>query len=235
MASTSAETIRPAPAGRLLLAAAEAQGSAAHPYARSPDLLTGPDAARNLSDLLHFLCALHGRHPGVIDHAAMRVTSDAARAWLAAAAEAFAAERFYLSRLAVAAGPVPSTPGAADSDAVVRSQRHAIEMLAQSERDGCPLGAAMAVILDWASVRDVLKVAASRFGGELPEFVAADQDAVRTVADSFAATPSAQRALLFGAEQIFVQHYGLWDLLEARQQARAGLASLPIAGRAACL
>lgn len=222
MASTSAERTGCAPAGRLLLAAADAQGSAAHPYARSPELLTGPDAARNLSDLLHFLCTLHGRHPGVVDHAAMRVTGAEARLWLASAAEAFSAERVYLSRLAVAAGPVPSTPGAADSDAVVRSQRHAIEMLALSERDGCPLGAAMAVILDWASVRGALMVAASRFGVDLPEFTAGDRDAVRAVSDSFAATPSAQRALLFGAEQILVQHYGLWDLLEARQQARAG-------------
>lgn len=222
MASISAERTGAAQTGRLLLAAASAQGSAVHPYARSQELLTGPDAARNLSDLIHFLCALHGRHPGVIDHAAMRVTGVETRLWLASAAEAFAAERAYLSKLAVAAGPVPSTPGAADSDAVVRSQRHAIEMLALSERDGCPLGAAMAVILDWTSVRNALTVAASRFCADLPEFAAGDREAVRTVADSFAATPSAQRALLFGAEQILVQHYGLWDLLEARQQARAG-------------
>ncbi|MGZ8285400.1 MAG: DUF6975 family protein [Allosphingosinicella sp.] len=32
--------------------------------------------------------------------------------------------------------------------------------------------------------------------------------------------PQVQRALLFGAQQILVQHHGLWDLLEARQQSR---------------
>ena len=64
-------------------------------------------------------------------------SSPGARAWLATATHAFAGERAYLARLAVAAGPVPSTPGAGDSDAAVLGQRHAIEMLAQSERNGC--------------------------------------------------------------------------------------------------
>ena len=221
MASASVESARLSPLGRQLLASAE-QGSAAHPYCSSEALLQGPDSARNLADMIHLICTLHGRYPGVIDHAAGRVTAPVARAWLATATHIFAGERAYLARLAVAAGPVPSTPGAGDSDAVVRAQRHAIEMLAQSERNGCAVGAAMAVILDWAPIRNVLDSAARRFGVEPPHFAAADPAPVVEVADAFADSPGIQRALQFGAQQIVIQHHGLWDLLEARQQARAG-------------
>jgi hypothetical protein len=222
MASASVETAKRAPVGQQLLTSAAEQGSAAHRYLSSPALLRDPDSARNLADLIHFLCTLHGRYPGVIDHAASRVVAPGARAWLATATHIFAGERAYLARLAVAAGPVPSTPGAGDSDAAVLGQRHAIEMLAQSERNGCAVGAAMAVILDWAAIRRALDSAARRFGVEPPHFAAADGTPVAIVAEEFADSPAIQRALQFGAQQILVQHYGLWDLLEARQQARAG-------------
>jgi hypothetical protein len=183
-------------------------------------LLHGPDSARNLADLIHYLCTLHGRYPGVIDHAAARVVEAGPRAWLANASHAFAGERAYLARLAVAAGPVPSTPGAGDSDATVLAQRHAIEMLAQSERNGCAIGSAMAVYLDWSAIRGVLDIAARRFGVETPKFAADENGAVAAVADGFAETSPLQRALLFGAQQILIQHQGLWDLLEARREAR---------------
>lgn len=224
MALASVEKASGPGAGQLLLASAAGHGSAAHPYAKACELTSGPQAARNLADLLHFLCTLHGRYPGVVDHAAGRVADRKASAWLALAAEAFAAERTYLARLAVLAGPVPSTPGAADSDSVVRAQRHAIEMLALSERNGCALGSAMAVVLDWASIRRPLDAAAARLGVEPPPYAFADQQAIAAVADDFASSPGVRRALLFGAEQILVQHYGLWDILESRQQARAATA-----------
>lgn len=221
MASASLGTGAAARPGPGLLACVATEGSAAHPWARSPELSRGPDAARNLADLLHFLCILHGRYPGVVDHAAARTVEPQARRWLAEASYAFAGERAYLARLAVAAGPVPSTPGAADSDNAVMGQRHAIEMLARSERNGCALGAAMAVILDWAAIRGALDAAARRLGVEAPAFAAADAAHIAEVTDGFAGSPSTQRALLFGAQQILVQHYGLWDLLETRAQARA--------------
>jgi len=221
MASASAETAGRSPTGALLLACVAGQGSAAHAWPRHQELLQGPTSARSLADLIHFLCVLHGRYPGVVDHAAGRVIEPGARTWLAAAAASFAQERGALARLAVAAGPMPSTPGAADSDATVLGQRHAIEMLAQSERKGCALGAAMAVILDWAAFRPALDAAARRFGIDVPAFAAADTAEVARLADSFAASVSVQRALLFGAQQILVQHYGLCDLLESRHQARA--------------
>lgn len=223
MASASVGIAAAPRAGEALAAAVRDEGSAAHPWAGAVRAAQAPDAARNLADLVHYLCILHGRYPGVVDHAALRTTDAEARAWLANAAYAFAGERAFLARLAAAAGPVPSTPGAADSDTVVQAQRHAIEMLAQSERAGCALGAAMAVVLDWGVVRGALGAAAARFGIEPPDFAAPDPLVTGAVADRFAGgAPATARALLFGARQILAQHHGLFDLLEARAQARAG-------------
>jgi hypothetical protein len=185
-------------------------------------LLHGPEAARNLSDAVHFICMLHGRHPGVVDHASNRCVDTAARLWLEASATAFAAERDFLTRLAAAAGPIPSTPGGAATESTVLSQRHAIEMLAQSERNGCAVGAAIAVILDWSAVRPVLDAAARRFGADATAPGLSAPSSISAFATSFASGAAIERAALFGAEQIAVQHHGLWDLLEARQQARAG-------------
>jgi hypothetical protein len=222
MASASVESAGGPLTGPLLLARLAEHGSAAHPYAAGPRLLRTPSAVRDLADLIHYLCVLHGRYPGLIDHAAARAVDPEARAWLTNATYVFAGERAYLARLAVAAGPVPSTPGAGGSDAAVLGQRHAMETLAQSERQGCALGAAMALVLDWAVIRTCLDDAAARFGMDTPAYPAAGQDAVVRLADEYAGSAPVQRALLFGAQQILVQHHGLWDLLEARQQARAG-------------
>jgi hypothetical protein len=222
MASASVETAGGPQTGALLLERLAEHGSAAHPYAASARLQWSPTAGRDLADLIHYLCVLHGRYPGLIDHAAARVVEPDARAWLANATYAFAGERAYLARLAVAAGPVPSTPGAGGTDAAVLGQRHAMETLALSERRGCALGAAMAVVLDWAAIRTCLDAAASRLGVESPAYPEAESASIVRLADDYGASAPVQRALLFGAQQILVQHHGLWDLLEARQQARAG-------------
>jgi hypothetical protein len=220
MVSASVGQVGRARSGHALLACVAEHGSGSHDYPLSEALLRGPHAARNLSDAVHFLCMLHGRQPGVIDHAANRSVEPAARAWFNAAIDQFGVERAILTRLAAAAGPIPSTAGAGDTEAAVISQRHAIEMLAQSERNGCALGAALAVALDWRHVRGVLDAAAARFGIEVPPYALGDPHSIREVADAVALAPPAERAILFGAEQISIQHRGLWDLLEARQQAR---------------
>jgi hypothetical protein len=222
MASASVETAGGPKTGALLIERLAEHGSAAHPYATSARLLKAPTAGRDLADLIHYLCVLHGRYPGLIDHAATRVVEPDARAWLTNATCAFAGERAYLARLCVAAGPVPSTPGAGGTDSTVIGQRHAMETLALSERRGCAFGAALALVLDWAAIRTCLDSAASRFGVESPAYPAAEREAIARLADDYGSEPQVQRALLFGAQQILVQHHGLWDLLEARQQARAG-------------
>lgn len=221
MASATVDTAAGLRTGNLLLASLADRGTAAHPYAASVELLRGPVATRNLADAVHFLCVLHGRHPGVIDHALGRTADASGRAWLMSVADLFAAERLYLTKLAVAAGPVPSTPGAGDSDAVVLSQRHAIEMLGQSERRGCALGAALALVADWRAVRAVMDVAAQRLGLDIPLYRLCEPATLAALAGEAASTPALERAMLFGAQQILVQHHGLWDLLEARALARA--------------
>lgn len=220
MASLSVVKASGARTGVLLSACVAEHGSAAHPYFAGDSLSEGLEALRNLADAIHFLCALHGRHPGVIDHAAGRTADPAARAWLVSAGEAMAAERRHLARLAVAAGPVPSTPGCGESEAAVIGQRSALSTLAQSDRRGCALGAALAFALDWARIRFVLDGAAHRLAIEIPPCRLGSQAEIEEAADGAGESPSVERAMLFGAQQLALQHRGLWDLLEARQQAR---------------
>ena len=220
MATMSGQTAYQATKARVMLDLVQAEGSAAHHYLTSVDLISGKFATRNLADVAHFLCALHGRHPGVVDLAAVRSAHDAARAWLIEAVDGFALERGVLTKLSVAAGPMPSTPGQAESESAVGGQRHALDMLARSDRDGCALGAALALVMDWWSVRAVLDAAAARWGVEIPVCSLPTTKACHDVAARVAQTPAIERAMTFGAQQILNQHRGLIDLLEARHIAR---------------
>ena len=220
MASISVAKAGGAGPGALLFACVAEHGSAAHPYFLSETLVSGPDSARNLADAVHFLCALHGRHPGIVDLAAGRAAEPSARAWLTAAGEAMAVERMFLTRLAVAAGPAPSTPGGAGSEAAVIAQRGALATLAQSDRKGCALGAALAFAADWVPIRGLLDSVAQRLAVEPPPCRIGEE--AGPVANLLGESAAAERAMLFGAQQLSLQHRGLWDLLEARHQARIG-------------
>ena len=220
MASVPLGDLSAPPVGPMLLAAIRQNGSASHPYAASADLIGGPASARNLADAIHFLCALHGRYPGGIALVAARCVEQDARAWLAEASDAFAAERAYLAKLAVQAGPVPATPGAG-SEAAVAMQRNAVLTLAQSERRGCAVGAALSLAGDWAAIRQVLDAAAQRLSIDLPlPWTAGSPERIGEVAETLGEQPALRRAMLFGAEQIAIQHRGMWDLLAARAAAR---------------
>ena len=222
MVSLSVAKAAGAGTSELLFACVAEQGSAGHPYFASDAFAAGTDSARNLADAVHFLCALHGRHPGIVDLAAGRTPEADARAWLNAAGNAMAAERLYLTQLAVAAGPAPSTPGGSGAESAVIAQRGALATLAQSDRRGCALGAALAFVLDWAPVRALLDAAAGRLGVEPPLRALEASDGLDAIADAAGASPAIERAMLFGAQQLALQHRGLWDLLEARREARAG-------------
>lgn len=193
-------------------------GTAAHPLANR--LATTLVPLRDLADAIHYLCLLHGRHPGVIDHAIPHSTNNAAAEWMVAAAEAFAAERTYLVRLVAAAGPLPSTPGQAACDIAVEGQRHALDMLAQSDRNGCAAGAAIALALDWAKVRGILHVAGERLGVAAPLTLLPPVAETATIVSALAREAAVERAMMFGARQLLAQHFGLWGLLEARASAR---------------
>ncbi len=195
-------------------------GTGSHSYILSGRLLNDRQVQRNLADVAHYLCVLHGRHPGVMDHAALKITDTPARQWLTEAADAFVQERSYLAKLAVAAGPIPSTVGQAQFEAAIAAQRHALETLAQSERNGCALAAAIALSLDWLTMRAILDSAADRLDLIPPPCLLPDVRKTAELVNSFAQTEAIERAMTFGAQQVLSQHRGLWDILSAREEAR---------------
>lgn len=208
--------------GDVIAALVAADGTAAHLYADPSGRSTLAASLPNLADAAHYLCMLHGRHPGVIDHAATRTADNAARNWLVQAADAFTAERALLTQVAVAVGPLPSTSGQDQCDAAVLQQRHALEMLAQSDRRGCAMGAAIALVIDWCAVRKILETAALRVGIEPRPSLMPTHAVTLAVADALGSDEATMRALQFGARQLLGQHRGLWDLLQARASIRAG-------------
>ena len=197
-----------------------AQGSAQHPQLAALLASSGAAAARDLADAVHLLCQLYGRHPGLIDIAVHAGTAGDAASWLDEAAEAFERERLYLVRLTAAVGPQPSTAGSAQTEAALAAQRHALDTLAGSERKGCALGAATALVEDWRSIRRLLDRAAHRAGLDVPSSTLPSEESVASAIHQGADTPGAERALAFGAEQLLLQHRGLFDLLEARAESR---------------
>jgi hypothetical protein len=202
------------------LARVATQGCARHPYLTALLEAAGPHSGRDLADAVHLLCSLHGRYPGLIEIALDRCPSGPVHDWLSRASDAFERERLYLVRLTAGVGPLPSTPGAAECEASLVSARHALETLARSERDGCALGAATALVGDWWPVRRLLDRAAARAGTECPAPSLPDEASIVAVIERAAQSAGSARALAFGGEQLLLQHRALLDLLEARAEAR---------------
>jgi hypothetical protein len=213
--------------GQAAVSVAEAQlarvaneGCARHAYLNSLLEASGRHWGRDLADAVHLLCSLHGRYPGLMEIALQRCPRGSIQDWLNRASEGFERERLYLVRLTSAVGPMPSTPGAAETETSLASARHALETLAMSERSGCALGAATALVGDWWPVRRLLDRAAARVGTESPAPSLPDEASVLAIIDRGTETPASQRALGFGGEQLLLQHRALFDLLEARADAR---------------
>ena len=207
-------------AAQLQLARVESQGCVDHSYRQSLLSAGGPNLNRDLADCIHLFCSLYGRYPGLIEIALNNCPAGPVRDWLREASDAYERERLYLVRLTASVGPLPSTPGAAETETTLVSQRHAIETLAKSERRGCALGAATALMADWPAVRAVLDRAADRIGMEKPQLSLPDQDSIVKVIGNGTDGLASERALGFGGEQLLLQNRGLFDLLEARAAAR---------------
>jgi hypothetical protein len=203
------------------LARVAGEGCARHSHLSALLEASGPYAASDLADAVHLLCSLHGRYPGLIEIALQRCPSGEVKDWLDHAAEAFERERLYLVRLTSAVGPLPSTPGAAETEASLVAARHALETLAQSERRGCALGAATTLVGDWWPIRRLLDRASTRVGLECPAPSLPDEASVVDVIRRASDTSASERALSFGGEQLLLQHRALFDLLEARAAARS--------------
>lgn len=197
-----------------------AAGVAVHLHAADLAGPLAPYRARDLDDFVHLACALYGRQPSFIDLALVAAPAGPVRQWLEQAANAFERERLYLVRLTSASGPIPSTPGAAETEAALLAQRHALETLARSERQGCALGAAAALVADWQGLRPLLDKAAARVGIDVPACALPDEASTAAVLEQAATGLAAERAIRFGAEQLLLQHRALFDLLEARSEAR---------------
>jgi len=202
------------------LARVASEGCARHSYLNSLLESSGRHSGRDLADAVHLLCSLHGRYPGLIEIALQRCPKGSIQDWLNRASEGFERERLYLVRLTSAVGPMPSTPGAAETESSLVAARHALETLAMSERNGCALGAATALVGDWWPLRRLLDRAAARVGTESPAPSLPDETSVIAIIDRGAETPASARALAFGGEQLLLQHRALFDLLEARAEAR---------------
>ena len=202
------------------LARVESQGCVDHPYRLALLGASGPAANRDLADCIHLFCSLYGRYPGLIEIALNNCPAGPVRDWLREASDAYERERLYLVRLTASVGPLPSTPGAAETESTMVAQRHAIETLAKSERSGCALGAATALMADWPAVRAVLDRAADRIGMQKPAQTLPDADSIVRVIGDGTDGMASERALGFGGEQLLLQNRGLFDLLEARAAAR---------------
>jgi hypothetical protein len=171
-----------------------------------------------LADIAHFLNISHGRFPGVIDYAAGKIVDEAARAWLISATSAFTTERSFLNQLTVAAGPIRRHHDQDRVEALLSTQHRSFEMLATSDRRGCPAGAAMAFALDWRATRGLLERAAFMLGKDVEICALPFEAETVALADALAVSPAAERAMAFGSEQLLAQQKGLWQLIAARHQ-----------------
>ena len=220
MAINRSVDVKPVTVAAAQLARVASEGCARHPHLLALLEGTGPHSGRDIADAVHLLCSLHGRYPGLVEVALQRCPTGPVRDWLTRASDGFERERLYLVRLTSAVGPLPSTPGAAETESGLVAARHALETLAMSEREGCALGAATALVCDWWPVRRLLDRAAARVGNDAPAPSLPDETSVVAIVDLATDSGGAARALAFGGEQLLLQHRALFDLLEARAEAR---------------
>lgn len=216
---SAAGSVRPDGDGDVVSRLVVLDGSVAHAHPRA----LGREEAANadLADAVHFITMLHGRYPGVVDNAADRSFDATTREWMFRASAAFAAERAFLTRLVVAVGPMPATLGQTQSENAVIGQTNALSVLSQSERRGTALGAAFALALDWSAVRGVIDRAGQRFGIVPPPLDLPRAADTQRVLGEIASDRVVDRAVSFGAQQLLLQHRGLWDLLATRSGVRA--------------
>lgn len=220
MAINRSVEAQPVSVAEAQLARVAGDGCARHSHVNSLLEASGPHSGRDLADAVHLLCSLHGHYPGLIEMALQRCPKGAINEWLGRASDAFERERLYLVRLTAAVGPLPSTPGAAETESSLLAARHALETLALSERSGCALGAATALVGDWWPIRRLMDRAAARVGAEAPAPSLPDEASIVAVIGMATDNAASARALAFGGEQLLLQHRALLDLLEARAEAR---------------
>lgn len=187
-------------------------------FQQQPQLRASGKSARTglLADISHFMHVAHGRHPGLIDHAAHEIVDDAARSWLIKAMDGMFVERAFLNKLTVTAGPIRRLTGHEKVSTLVEGQAKNFQMLATSDRKGCAAGAAIAFILDWHQTRPLLEIAALEMGLATPEVTLPSIAECTELVANLNENAAFRRAMAFGAEQTLAQQRGLWQLVVAR-------------------
>jgi hypothetical protein len=176
-----------------------------------------------LADVAHFLNVSHGRFPGVVDHAAEKIVDPEARDWLTLATTTFVRERAFLNSLTVAAGPIRRHLDQDKIEALLTTQQRSFEMLATSDRKGCPAGAAMAFVLDWHTTRPMLDRAALMLGIDAQPCTLPATKMTVALADALSGNSGVERAMAFGSQQFLAQQKGLWHLIAARHHKMTAL------------
>lgn len=173
-----------------------------------------------MADTLHHLSLLHGNRPSVFEVVAQSALVPAPE-WLNAAMRAFAGERDLMSRLMVAAGPPPSRLGQTSVQETVSGTRSALLTLAGSDRLGCAIGAAAALLLDWDGVSEALAGIAQRLGADAGRRHQAWPSPAETMrmAETAAALPGGERAVRFGFQTLLAQHRTFWNIVQSRATA----------------
>jgi len=173
----------------------------------------------DVADMAHYLCLLHGRYPGLMDNLADRMVASEDSFYIELA-ERFTAERRLLTDLTVAAGPVGRLVGEDQSMTVVEQLRVAIDLLARSDREGCALGAAAALLIEWKHARPALDAIARRLSVKTTDIDL--DDYITRMYERIASHPKErqQRAIIFGINQLTHQHEQFWLLLNNRCAAR---------------
>lgn len=195
------------------------EGSAAQPAFRDLMKACRSPSTGVAADMPHLVASLHGA-PALLDIVNRSAVVAEAAGWVAHACAAFTIERQFLTELIVAAGPPPGTPDEARTLAAIRDGRRVLAMLGASEREGCALGAAIALLLDWPVIREVLDVAARPLGVQVPRCQMPGDAEIHALLARLAPTADLERKLTFGARQLLAQHRALWSVVQARYDAR---------------
>lgn len=176
-----------------------------------------------IADIAHYLCVAHGRHPGIIEHAMSKIVDECSRDWLIKAADGFTRERIYLTELTVAAGPISRTVGQDETDMLIVNQSKQYQMLASSDRRGCPIGAATSFIIDWYNIRKLVDILALQLNIYVPQIVLPNISETEDMITRYADSPNIIRAINFGADQILSQQRAFWNIITARSMARKSI------------
>src|SRR3546814_15659527 len=100
------------------------------------------------------------------------------------------------------------------------SQRHALDMLAQSDRTGCAVGAAFALVLDWIAIRLIFDAAALRLGLSPRLCSLPNRHEPLAVAMAICGDTAVERTINFGDRQLLTHHPRLCNLMSARTEPR---------------